>query len=261
MGSNGGGATAAINVVENTSALTAVTATDADTFCALSYSISGGDDASAFSINSTTGALSFVSAPNFENPSDTGLDGTYDVVVQVSDGTNVDSQAIAVTVTDQNEAPTITAGNGNTATYQVNENISAVATMSAVDPDTTSSTTFSIAGGADVALFQIDASIGELAFIAALNFESPADNDGDNNYEVVDAVSDGSLQDTRPSRSRCEDVNEAPTHIDLSNARRRREQRQWHGGGVAIGHRRRRRRDFHLHLARRFQRPLCHRRQ
>ena len=138
----------------------------------LSYSISGGADASAFAINSTTGALSFVSAPDFENPSDTGLDGTYDVVVQVSDGTNVDSQAIAVTVTDQNEAPTITSGNGNTATYQVNENISAVATIVAVDPDTTGSTTFSIAGGADSALFQIDASTGELSFISAPNFES-----------------------------------------------------------------------------------------
>jgi RTX calcium-binding nonapeptide repeat (4 copies)/Cadherin domain len=216
--SNGGGATAPVIVAENTTAVTTVTATDADASASLSYSISGGADASAFAINSTTGALSFVSSPNFENPSDTGLDGTYDVVVQVSDGTNVDSQAIAVTVTDQNEAPTITSGNGNTATYQVNENTSAVATIVAIDPDTTGSTTFSIAGGADSALFQIDASTGELSFISAPNFESPADIGGDNNYEVVVNVSDGSLQDTQAITVAVQDVNEAPTHIDLSNA-------------------------------------------
>ncbi|HEX7567866.1 MAG TPA: Ig-like domain-containing protein, partial [Anaerolineaceae bacterium] len=97
--SNGGGATASISVPENTTAVTTVTATyvDGDT---LTYSISGGADAAFFSINDSTGVLTFITAPDFENPADSGANNTYEVIVQVSDGTLTDTQTITVTVTD-----------------------------------------------------------------------------------------------------------------------------------------------------------------
>ena len=79
-----GGATAALNVAENSTAVTTVTATDVDANTTLSYSISGGADASLFQINTVTGALSFKSAPNFEAPADVGVNNIYDVIVQVS---------------------------------------------------------------------------------------------------------------------------------------------------------------------------------
>ena len=80
-------------------------------------SIVGGADAAKFTIDATTGALAFVTAPNFEAPTDAGANNVYDVTVQVSDGNGgIDTQAIAVTVTNQNEAPTITSnGGGDTA--------------------------------------------------------------------------------------------------------------------------------------------------
>ena len=96
--SNGGGDTAAVSIVENTTAVTTVTATDPDVGQTLSYSISGGVDAGKFTIDSTTGALSFITAPNFETPTDTGGNNVYDVIVQVSDVHAVDTQAIAVSV-------------------------------------------------------------------------------------------------------------------------------------------------------------------
>ena len=58
--SNGGSNTAAVSIAENTTAVTTVTATDPDVGQTLSYSISGGADASKFTIGSSTGALSFV---------------------------------------------------------------------------------------------------------------------------------------------------------------------------------------------------------
>ena len=64
------------------------------------YSIVGGADAAQFTIDATTGALSFVAAPDYENPTDAGGNNVYDVTVQVSDGTLTDTQAIAVTVTN-----------------------------------------------------------------------------------------------------------------------------------------------------------------
>ncbi len=101
--SNGGGVTAAINVAENTTAVTTVTATDANADTVI-YSISGGADASKFTINSSTGALSFITAPNYESPTDSGGNNVYDVIVTVKDNNGgADSQSIAVTVTDVNE--------------------------------------------------------------------------------------------------------------------------------------------------------------
>ena len=64
-------------MAENTTAVMTVTATDADQPAqTLSYSIVGGADAAKFSINASTGALSFVSAPDFETPTDVGGDST-----------------------------------------------------------------------------------------------------------------------------------------------------------------------------------------
>ena len=54
--------------------------------------------------------LTFVSAPDFEAPTDAGGNNVYDVQVQVSDGTNTDTQDIAVTVTNVSGSYTGTAG-------------------------------------------------------------------------------------------------------------------------------------------------------
>ena len=94
---------ASASVAENTTAVLTVTATDADLPAeTLTYSIAGGDDADAFNIDASTGVLTFKSAPNYETKS------AYNVTVQVSDGTNSVTQAIAIAVTNVNEAPTAT---------------------------------------------------------------------------------------------------------------------------------------------------------
>ncbi|MBA3966393.1 MAG: hypothetical protein H0X47_11570, partial [Nitrospirales bacterium] len=51
--------------------------------------------------------LTFITAPDFQTPGDVGGDNIYDVIVQASDGTAVDTQAIAVTVTQANVPPQI----------------------------------------------------------------------------------------------------------------------------------------------------------
>src|SRR3546814_16081499 len=50
---------------------------------------------------------------------------------------------------------------------------------------------FSIVGGADAELFAIDALTRELRFLAAPNFESPADADRDTVYPLIVAANDG----------------------------------------------------------------------
>jgi Ca2+-binding RTX toxin-like protein len=105
---SGGGNTAAVTVSENTTAVVDVEATDPDVPPqSLTFSIAAGADATRFSINGTSGVLSFASPPNFESPADVSGDNVYDVVVRVSDGNLSDTQTIAVSVTNVNEAPTL----------------------------------------------------------------------------------------------------------------------------------------------------------
>ena len=101
--SDGGGATASRSVAENTTYVTTVTATDleGDT---LAYSISGGADAAFFSLTGSPGVLAFIVPPDFEKPKDSGADNTYEVVVEVSDGTLSTTQTINVTVLDMVES-------------------------------------------------------------------------------------------------------------------------------------------------------------
>ncbi len=91
---------ATANVDENTTAVMSVTANDLDGDTP-TFSISGGDDAALFAINATTGALSFLAAPDFEAPGDAGANNVYEVEVTASDGSGgSDAQLISVTVDD-----------------------------------------------------------------------------------------------------------------------------------------------------------------
>ncbi|MDJ0784048.1 MAG: DUF2341 domain-containing protein, partial [Desulfosarcinaceae bacterium] len=176
--SNGGGSSATINVAENQTAVTTVTATDADDDTPTFTLISGADQAK-FDIDTNTGVLTFKTAPDFENPDDANLDGTYEVVVLVSDGVGgIDTQMINVTVTNVNEGPD--------QNVSINENTVLVANVWAGDSD---APPYGIVGGADASLFQVSHDpIGKrfyLMFNALPNFEAPTDSDGDNVYEVT----------------------------------------------------------------------------
>ena len=98
-----GGDSATVSTPENTVAVTTVTATDPDVGTTLTYSISGGADAMLFQINASTGALSFISAPDFEHPTDTDHNNTYLVQVRAFDGILFDEQLLTVTVLDVND--------------------------------------------------------------------------------------------------------------------------------------------------------------
>jgi Bacterial cadherin-like domain/Bacterial Ig domain len=91
--SGGGGDAATYFVRVNEQAITTVAATDVDVGDVDTFSIVGGADASRFSIDLHTGALSFISHPNQPNRS-------YAVQVAASDGHGgVDTQLITVNVT------------------------------------------------------------------------------------------------------------------------------------------------------------------
>jgi hypothetical protein len=98
IGSNGGGATAAIGMPEKQLVVTTVSATDLDAD-AIGYSISGGADAALFEIDAASGALRFKSAPLVATPADSGHDNVYEVEVMAADGKGgIDKQVLSVKI-------------------------------------------------------------------------------------------------------------------------------------------------------------------
>ena len=103
--------TTAFSVAENSTAVTTATATDSDGD-AVSYSISGGADSAQFSINTSTGAVTFAAAPDHENPTDVvsatpsnaASNNVYVVAITASSGTGARalsvSKTLIVTVTN-----------------------------------------------------------------------------------------------------------------------------------------------------------------
>ena len=98
------------NPAENQTAVGTVEAEDSDTADDITgYALSGGADQALFSINNS-GVLTFLTAPNYEDPQDANTDNAYVVVVQATSGTGdreqTGTQTITVTVMDDDtEAP------------------------------------------------------------------------------------------------------------------------------------------------------------
>jgi len=175
------------NIDENQTAAGTVTATDPDlpddtqTF---SITSAVGLDNAKFAITAS-GALSFIAAPDFENPNDVGGtagDNVYLVEVEVEDGAGETAMAtMSVTVDPVNDnSPVFTSATA----VNVAENTTAVQTATATDADLPAQTVvFTIDGGADAGKFSITAA-GVLTFDAAPDFENPTDFGTDNVYEV-----------------------------------------------------------------------------
>lgn len=83
--SNGGGDTGNTSLFEGTTAVTTVAATDVDGDT-LTYGIIGGADAAQFTINPSSGALTFTNAPAYSPAGDADGDNHYEVTVQADDG-------------------------------------------------------------------------------------------------------------------------------------------------------------------------------
>ncbi len=291
---------ASFEVNEGQTVVGTVTAEDANIEDEVTYSITGGADDALFDIDSSSGELSFTTAPDFENPTDADMNNNYMLTVTASGGTDAraltTTQAITVTVldvattititadeaeviegesavfvferTDATDAPvlavnitvddpdgvlaatapemvtfdagsataelslatdddtleeddsvvTVTIIDGadyrigiensasvrvvdddvnvapafiSAASFEVNEGETVVDTVTAADANIEDEVMYSVTGGADDALFDIDSSSGELSFTTAPDYENPTDVDTDNVYMLIVAAIGG----------------------------------------------------------------------
>ncbi|MCK9284445.1 MAG: cadherin domain-containing protein [Rhodocyclaceae bacterium] len=209
--------TAASFAENGTGTVYTTTATDPDAGTTPIYAL-GGADAALFNISSSTGAITFKAAPNFEAPTDAGGNNVYDVTVTASDGSlTTAAQAVAITVTNVNEAPTVTSG----ASASIAENTATsttVYTATATDPDAGTTLTYTLAGS-DALLFDIDASTGAVTFKAQPDRETPTDTGGDSVYDITVTATDngaGALNATQTVAITVTNVNETPTSTTVT---------------------------------------------
>jgi serralysin len=152
------------------------------------WSLSGAD-AARFAIDTASGAVRFNTSPNFEAPADAGGNNVYDITVTASDGAlRSVAQTVAITVTNVNEAPLIS----STATASFAENGTGNA-YQATGSDPEGTTLSWSLGGADAALFNINATTGAVTFKSSPIFGAPMDMDGDNVYDITVTARDGAL--------------------------------------------------------------------
>ena len=146
-----------ISVDENqTSALT-ISASDVNT---ITYDIDG-IDKGYFNVNSSTGVVTFINAPDYESQKQ-----SYTITIKAADSlNNSSSREITITINDVDDtAPTIS----NASTISVDENQTTLLTISANDENTI---TYDI-DGTDKEYFNVNSSTGVVTFINAPDYET-----------------------------------------------------------------------------------------
>ncbi|MCA8997201.1 MAG: DUF4347 domain-containing protein, partial [Planctomycetaceae bacterium] len=175
--------------------------------------------------------VKLVSGPSFASSFTLNTDGTFSYThdgssnltdsftYTVDDGTGRTSNIATVTITVHNTTPMITSnGSGDSANVGVVENTGFVTQVTSTDPDG-GTPIYTISGGIDSGLFQINGSSGVLSFLAPPDFESPEDSNGDNIYIVAVQVSDGKGgTDTQTIYITVTDANDNAPVIDPAQA-------------------------------------------
>ena len=209
-----------------------VKATDADGDV-LNYTIADNDN---FSIDQETGQIKTAAALDFETPTDTGTDNTYDVTVTATDSAGEASDptvTVTITISDVNDKPMfgpaspegmlpdqaegMTAIDSDTST----EAVDSLAPFTATDPE--GANVELTLSGDDKDMFELATDTDEgagasqvLSFKMAPDFEMPADADGDNIYEVTVVASDGEMTAMRSLTVKVVDMDEAGM-VELSS--------------------------------------------
>ena len=161
---------ATFTVAENTSAGTVVgtvAASDPDANSTLTYAITAGNTGNVFAIDPATGQITVVGTLDFETTP------SYSLTVLVTDNGSpgLSAQGAAtITITNVNEAPTVTP-----ATFSIAENsanATVVGAVAASDPDANSTLTYSIVSGNAGNVFAIDPATGQITVVGSLDFET-----------------------------------------------------------------------------------------
>ena len=196
-----------LNIEENRTEINGFSATDIDGDT-LTYSISGGEDQSFFTIDPDTGALVFIDRPDFENAQDSDANNIYIVEITIDDGNGGSAtQTFNIIVTDVVTGITI-------SNASIDENIEGAVvgdlTAAIDDINATHEYSYSLSGD-DADKFEVVDGQLKLKDGVSANYEEK------NTYSVlVTATDSGGLSVSQNFSVTINDINEAPTDIGVS---------------------------------------------
>ena len=181
---------------------------------AASYSISG-DDSSLFSINESSGILTFKDVPDYETPKDQGGDNNYSIIITAINTGGSSQITLSILVSDDtsdNPVPPVFSNASDTVSFQEN------GTDLVYTANASGSPAYTITGGDDASLFVINSATGIVQFKSSPDYENPSDNGNDNiyNVEITASNSAGSAQ-LSLSVEITDDTNDNETKAKLIN--------------------------------------------
>ncbi|PWJ42198.1 Ig-like domain-containing protein [Sediminitomix flava] len=181
---------------------------------ALSYALSG-LDADDFEIDESSGEISFVSVPDYESPVDSDGDNVYELTIDLSAGGDLVSESITVTVTGLNDnSPVLSANNVTVAEGHTG----VITDIGVVGSDADGDALSYALSGLDADDFEIDESSGEIRFVDVPDYESPADTNTDNVYELTVELTAGSETVSKSITVTVTGVNDNCPVLTASNA-------------------------------------------
>ena len=187
--------TTSFSVPENQTSAFTVSATDSDGD-SLSYTINGGEDRSLFNITST-GVVTFISAPDYEIPTDANSNNDYILTVNVSDGTASDSETFQVNVINDS-SDDVTTSNFDGVLIRDGYIQSATVCMAVSDTDgndTCEGATYSTTTNSDGSFsLEIDENVTSTIKLLAENGFNPVTDDADAfTVGLIDPTTDQNL--------------------------------------------------------------------
>lgn len=198
------------SIDENTTNIRVSTILSGSFSAPLTYRIIGGEDSELFTIDSTSGEVSFTTPPDFEFPTDENRDNIYTVVVEAQEnGGQKSAKKINVKVNNVNEQPTL----AFSPSVSVVEGELVVGSIETTGGDGGIVTV--MISGIDAHIFSINDQ-NQLEFVSSSDFEMPMDIDSDNQYQLtLDVFENGILESSQLLAVRVTDTIESISQLGI----------------------------------------------
>lgn len=189
-----------------------ISAVDKDSPYDLSFSLGTEHDENLFSIDKKS--VSFITPPDFENPTDANGDNAYEVELIVTDGKFEVKMMVTITVTNYDETePVVT----SPLAVDFAEHGTEIAYTLTVTDEEGENIDIVLIQTPDVYNFEMR-NDGEITFRSPPDFENPLDSDQDNNYEITMLVRDGTYDVYVDIVITVTDVEETPPVISSASS-------------------------------------------
>ena len=182
--------------------------------------IVGGADRNLFTIFNQRLEVDLSQGLDFENPIDEDNNSRYELEIFVQDSNDSELYAVTVWMRDRDEHPPYFTNwpdlqPNQTPLETILESDKNITRLTGVDENDTKvknrpALKYSIIGGTDASLFEVDEVDGQLMFKEFMNFEYPQDFNLDGDYEVIVSIFDGVYEVSQQLAVRVLDANDIP---------------------------------------------------